>query len=66
MQGSSNTALGLFQRAVLIHIKGWVLLSVHRLVSSGALEESHLPVSWDPAPPRMLGDLSLVWILVHH
>lgn len=67
MQGSSNNAaLGLFQRAVLMHIKGWVLLLVRRLVSPGAVEESHLTVPWDPAAPRMYGDMSLVRVLVHH
>lgn len=49
-----------------MHIKGWGLSLVHRLVSSGALKEYHLTVPWDPAVPQMYGDVSLVRILVHH
>ena len=52
-------------RAVLMHRKGGVLLLVRRLVSSGALEEPHLPVPWEPAAPRVCGDLSRVRLLHH-
>jgi len=48
-----------------MHRKGGVLLLVRRLVSSGALEESHLTVPWEPAAPWMCADLSLVRLLYH-
>ena len=54
MQGSiNNAALGLLQRAVRMHVNGWVVLLVRRLVSSDALEQSPLTVPWDPAAPWM-------------
>lgn len=58
--------MGLFRRAVLMHIEGRVLWLVPRLVSSSALEESHPTLPRDPAASRMSGDVSLVRTSVHH